>query len=225
MLRHGVLPQIFNALAVAAGLFFGLMSLSAPVQAEVAKDAKPVRIVAIGDSLTAGYGLKLNQAFPARLQAALRAKGINADVINSGVSGDTSAGGRQRLTWALADNPDFAILELGGNDGLRGLEPKQTRDNLEAIIVVLKEKRVDILLAGMLAPPNLGKQYGDEFAAVYPALAQKHNLSLYPFFLDGVAAHPAFNQADGIHPTPEGVDMIVERILPYVEKLIAAKRE
>lgn len=221
MIKHGVLPRIFNAFALVAGLFLWLLPAILPVQAE---DSRPIKIVAIGDSLTAGYGLKLSEAFPAKLQAALRAKGIKAEVINSGVSGDTSAGGRQRLAWALADKPDFAILELGANDGLRGLEPKQTRENLEAIILALKEKQIDILLTGMLAPPNLGKQYGDEFGAVYPALAQKHNLLLYPFFLDGVAAHPSFNQADGIHPTAQGVDMIVERILPYVEKLIAAKR-
>jgi len=221
MIKHGALRRIFNGFAVAAGFFLWLLPAAPPVAAE---DAKPVKIVAIGDSLTAGYGLKLNEAFPAKLQAALRAKGIKAEVINSGVSGDTSAGGRQRLAWALADKPDFVILELGANDGLRGLEPRQTRENLEAIIVALKEKQIGILLAGMLAPPNLGKQYGDEFNAVFPALAQKHDLPLYPFFLDGVAAHPAFNQADGIHPTAQGVDMIVERILPYVEKLIAAKR-
>ncbi|MGE0734360.1 MAG: arylesterase [Alphaproteobacteria bacterium] len=221
MIKHGALRRIFNGFAVAAGCFLWLLPATPPIAAE---DAKPVKIVAIGDSLTAGYGLKLNEAFPAKLQAALRAKGIKAEVVNSGVSGDTSAGGRQRLAWALADKPDFVILELGANDGLRGLEPRQTRENLEAIIVALKEKQVGILLAGMMAPPNLGKQYGDEFNAVFPALAQKHDLPLYPFFLEGVAAHPAFNQADGIHPTAQGVDMIVERILPYVEKLIAAKR-
>lgn len=221
MTKHGALPRIFNAFALTVGLFLGLATLAVPARAQ---DAKPVKIVAIGDSLTAGYGLKLSEAFPAKLQAALRAKGLKVEVINSGVSGDTTAGGRQRLTWALADKPDFAIIELGGNDGLRGLDPKQTRDNLDAIIVALKEKQVGILLTGMLAPPNLGKAYGDEFAALYPALAEKHGLLLYPFFLDGVAAHPSFNQADGIHPTAQGVDMIVERILPFVEKLLAAKR-
>lgn len=188
--------------------------------------ANPLRIVALGDSLTAGYGLAQADAFPVRLQAALRAAGIDAVVVNAGVSGDTSAGGLRRLDWALAPGPngpaDALIVELGANDGLRGLDPKATEANLDAILTQARERGIKVLLTGMLAPPNLGRDYGAQFAALYPRLAAKHKVLLYPFFLDGVAAVPSLNQADGIHPNPDGVAVIVRRLLPVVERLLAA---
>lgn len=182
----------------------------------------PPRIVVLGDSLTAGYGLEPGQAFPARLQAALHERGIAATVINAGVSGDTTAGGLARLDWTVKDEPDAVIVELGANDGLRGLDPQETYDNLDAIVTQLKERNIPVLLAGMKAPPNLGKEYGEAFDAVYPRLAETHDVMLYPFFLDGVAAEPDLNQSDGLHPTAEGIQVIVERILPYVTRLIGA---
>ena len=185
----------------------------------LAADLRP-RIVVLGDSLTAGYGLPTKEAFPARLQAALEARGIDIDVVDSGVSGDTSAGGRARLGLVLAEPPRAVILELGANDGLRGLKPAATEENLDAIIGELRQRRIRVLLAGMYAPPNLGKDYGQAFNAVYPRLSKVHSIPLYPFFLDGVAGVPELNQADGIHPNAKGVDVIVERILPYVLKLL-----
>ncbi|MEP3115507.1 arylesterase [Nisaea sp.] len=179
-----------------------------------------LRILGLGDSLMAGYGLPPGDSFPDQLQEVLRATGIDATVTNAGVSGDTSAGGRARLDWALASDPHAVILELGANDGLRGLEPSETRRNLDAILTVLGEKGLPVLLAGMLAPPNLGQEYGAEFEAVYRDLAEKHGVLFYPFFLDGVVGDPALNQQDGIHPTKEGVAIIVERILPKVRELI-----
>lgn len=179
-----------------------------------------IRILGLGDSLMAGYGLPPGDGFPDQLQAALRAEGLEAEVTNAGVSGDTSAGGRARLDWALASNPHAVIVELGANDGLRGLEPAETRRNLDAILTALDEKGLPVLLAGMLAPPNLGQEYGAEFEAVFRDLAKKHGVLFYPFFLEGVVGDPALNQQDGIHPTKEGVAVIVERILPMVRKLI-----
>jgi acyl-CoA thioesterase I len=183
-----------------------------------------LRILAFGDSLTAGYGLRESESFPARLQAALAAKGIAAEVINGGVSGDTSAGGLARLDWALADDPDIVIVELGANDGLRGLDPARTQENLDAILKRLTAEKRAVLLAGMLAPPNMGADYGDAFKGIYPALAGKYAVRLYPFFLDGVAADPALNQGDGIHPTAAGIDIIVARILPDVMAVIDTMR-
>jgi acyl-CoA thioesterase-1 len=189
----------------------------APAQA-----SGPVHILALGDSLTAGYGLPTAEAFPTRLQAALRAKGLDAVVDNAGVSGDTTAGGLARLDWALSGSkPRFAIVELGGNDGLRGLDPAETRKNLDAILTKLKSAGVRVLLTGMMAPPNLGRDYGRDFNAIFPELAAKHRVAFYPFFLDGVAADPALNQGDGIHPNARGVDVIVERMLPDVTKLVS----
>ncbi len=179
-------------------------------------------MLALGDSLTAGYGLAAEEAFPARLQMALRKQGLRVRVINAGVSGDTSAGGRARLDWSLADNPSAAIVELGANDALRGLDPDATRANLDAIISKLRKRGIAVLLAGMLAPPNLGPEYEARFNAIYPALATKHGVLFYPFFLDGVAARPELNQADGMHPTAAGVDIIVERMLPLVGELVTA---
>lgn len=176
---------------------------------------RPV-VLALGDSLTAGYGLPPGKAFPEQLQAALGEHGIDAKVINGGVSGDTSAGGLTRLDWLLGEHPDLVIVELGANDGLRGLDPAVTRDNLDRIIARINETGARVLLAGMVAPPNLGTDYGEKFASLYPALAQKHGTAFYPFFLDGVAMDPALNQEDGIHPTAEGVAVIVGKMLPVV---------
>jgi acyl-CoA thioesterase-1 len=171
-------------------------------------------IVALGDSLTAGYGLPQKDAFAARLDAALDAAGIKARVVNAGVSGDTSAGGLARIDWLLAEKPDLVIVELGANDALRGLDPEETRRNLGAIIDRIKQAGARVLLAGMRAPPNMGRDYTAEFDRIFPDLAKQHKVPLYPFFLDGVAADPALNQADGIHPNAKGVAVIVDKILP-----------
>jgi acyl-CoA thioesterase-1 len=177
-------------------------------------------IVALGDSLTAGYGLPPEDAFPAQLEARLKRQGTDARVVNAGVSGDTSTGGLARLDWALADAPDLVIVELGANDALRGISPALTRANLDAILARLVAQGVKVLLTGMRAPPNLGRDYGGEFDVIYPELAAKHRVALYPFFLEGVAAEPGLNQHDGIHPNAEGVAIIVERLAPHVLALI-----
>jgi acyl-CoA thioesterase-1 len=182
---------------------------------------EPVRLLALGDSLTAGYGLPQDQGFVPRLQAALAARGRAVRVINAGVSGDTTAGGLARLDWALADQPDAVLVELGGNDGLRALPPAQTYANLAAILERLAARKLPSLLAGMLAPPNLGAEYGRDFAATFQRLAREHpDVVFYPFFLEGVAADPALNQPDLIHPNARGVEEIVHRILPAVETLL-----
>jgi acyl-CoA thioesterase I len=178
----------------------------------------PLKLAILGDSLTAGYGLKPEQAFPVRLEAALRAQGRNVTVLNHGVSGDTTAGGLERADWMLADKPDIVLIELGANDALRALDPATAERNLDALIAKLKAAGVGVWLAGMLAPRNFGPEYGRQFDALYKRLASKYDVPLYPFFLDGVARDPALNQADGIHPNPRGVDLIVERILPFVTK-------
>ena len=194
-----------------AGLLVGALLLSATAQAS----ETPV-IVAFGDSLTAGYGLEDADSFPVRLEASLAENGTPARVINSGVSGDTTAGGRARLAWSLPEEVDLVILELGANDGLRAIDPAETEANLDAMLAELQRRDIDVLLAGMLAPPNLGWEYGEAFNSVFPRLAEKYDATFYPFFLDGVAADPALNQPDGIHPNAEGVARIVERITPYV---------
>jgi len=173
-----------------------------------------LRLMVIGDSLTAGFGLPAEEAFPSQLEAALRAEGLSVSVLNAGVSGDTSAGGRSRLDWALADKPDAVIIELGGNDGLRGIEPKTTYDNLAAMLGTLQSRGVPVFLAGMYAPPNLGAAYGKEFRGVYTRLAAAFAVPLQEFFLEGVAAQAKFNQADGIHPNAAGVAVIVENLKP-----------
>lgn len=183
--------------------------------------AEPVRILALGDSLTAGYGLAREDGFVAVLQAALRARGHDVRVIDAGVSGDTSAGGRARLDWALAEGADAAIVELGANDGLRGIDPRATEANLAAILDALAARRLPVLLSGMYAPPNLGSDYQREFRGVFDRLGTRPGVIYDPFFLEGVAADPALNQQDGIHPNPEGVRRIVARLLPLVERLIA----
>lgn len=180
--------------------------------------SEPVKLAILGDSLAAGYGVSPGQAMPARLEAALKKEGRNVTVINHGVSGDTSAGGLQRVDWMLADKPDIVMIELGANDALRATDPAVTEKNLDAIIAKLKEAGLTVWLAGMLAPRNYGSEYARQFDGIYRRLAEKHGVPLYPFFLDGVAQDPALNQGDGIHPNPKGVDVIVERILPFVTK-------
>lgn len=187
-----------------------------PVQAAAA----PLRILAFGDSLTAGYGLPQEEGFVPQLQQALDKMGRETQVINGGVSGDTTAGGVTRLDWMLADKPDLVILELGANDALRGLDPAEARRNLETIILRLKQSGAKILLAGMLAPRNLGEEYSAAFDSMYPDLAKAHDIDLYPFFLEGVATRPELNQGDGLHPTKEGVAVIVDGILPHVTRLM-----
>jgi len=214
---YGVMGLLVNVVVIVACLS------ASPANAT----AEVTRIVVLGDSLTAGYGLARPVSFTHRLQSALRGAGVaQAIVENAGVSGDTSAGGRARLDWALApkagEPADLLIIELGANDGLRGLDPAQTEQNLDAIMEQAKARGVRVLLAGMMAPPNLGREYAAEFNAIFPALANKHGVALYPFFLDGVATKPHLNQKDGTHPNAEGVDVIVARILPHVKKLIAA---
>lgn len=180
----------------------------------------PIRLLAFGDSLVAGFGLASSNAFPAQLQRALREAGYEVEVINAGVSGDTTAGGAARIDWALGDDPDFALVELGANDALRGIDPESARDNLDYILQRLREERVPVLLAGMYAPANWGPDYVRAFNAIYPDLAAEYEVPLYPFFLDGVATEPRLNQGDGIHPNAEGVLVIVGRILPSVIDLI-----
>lgn len=184
--------------------------------------ADPVKIVALGNSLTAGFGLPREAAFPARLEAALRAKGFAVEIANAGVSGDTPSGGLARLDWSVPEGTDAVILELGANDALRGLDPKVTRAALDAILRRLGERRIAVLLAGMRAPPNMGSDYARAFDAIFPDLAAAHDVVFYPFFLDGVAAERVLNQGDGMHPTAAGIDAIVERILPKAEELIAS---
>jgi len=186
--------------------------------------AEQVNIMVIGDSLTAGYGLAQSDSFPAQLEVALQAVGEDVRIINSGVSGDTSAGGRARLAWSLSLKPDAVILELGANDGLRGLDPRQTEANLGQIIANIQKRSLPVLLTGMRAPPNLGQQYGTDFNNLFRRLANKHRVLFYPFFLEGVAAVPALNQTDGIHPNAVGVGEIVKRILPLVRELIDQAR-
>ena len=186
--------------------------------------AQTVTILALGDSLTAGLGLDPADAFPAKLEAALKAKGHDVRIINAGVSGDTSMAGRDRLEWALDDNVGAVIVELGANDALRGLRPQDTRTALEDIINVLQSRNLPVLVAGMKAPRNLGPDYVGAFDPVFADVAQKHNALLYPFFLEGVAADPALNQTDGLHPNRKGVDKIVSKILPSVEQLIVKAR-
>ena len=184
--------------------------------------AEPFKIVGFGDSLMAGFALGPGEGFTDRLQAALRAKGLDVTVANAGVSGDTTSGGLARLDWSVPDGTQLVILELGANDMLRGVSPEIPRKNLDEMLGKLKARRIAVLLAGMRAAPNLGADYQAAFDAIYPDLAGKYGVPLYPFFLDGVAGQPGLQLEDGLHPTAQGVDQMVDRILPMVEKAIAA---
>jgi acyl-CoA thioesterase I len=179
--------------------------------------AEPMRIVAFGDSLSAGYELPENEGFPKQLEAALKAKGLDVIVENSAVSGDTSSGGLERLDWSIADGTALVILELGANDALRGIDPALTRSNIDAMITRLKARNIKVVLAGMLAPPNMGEAYAKPFNAIYPELAAQHQTALYPFFMDGVITKSDLKLSDGLHPNAKGVAVIVSGILPVIE--------
>jgi acyl-CoA thioesterase-1 len=200
-----------------AVLMLALMTVLNPAWAEA---TKPVKLVVLGDSLSAGLGLPAQQAFPTKLQKSLQAKGIAIDMTNAGVSGDTTSGGRDRLDWSVPDGTDGVIIELGANDALRGIDPDLTRAALTDIVQRLKARKIPVMLCGMLAPPNYGAEYAARFNSIYPDLAKKFDVPLYPFFLDGVAADAKLNQADGIHPTAAGVDIIVGNIMPTVEAFL-----
>ena len=202
-------------LLVQALTFAAVLSIASHAAA-----ARTLRLVALGDSLTAGYGLPPGKAFPDRLEAALRAKGWDVKVINAGVSGDTAADGLARYEWAVPPDADALIIELGANDMLRGLKPEATKATLAAILDKARAAHLPTLLAGMRAAPNLGPEYAGQFSAIYPALAKNYDVPLYPFFLDGVAGDPKLNQPDGLHPTADGVEVIVQKILPSVEALM-----
>jgi acyl-CoA thioesterase I len=200
-----------------AAMFFGATSRTVAVPAGTG----PIRLVALGDSLMAGYELPQSAAFPVVLEKALRARGHNVEVANAGVSGDTTSGGLERLDWSVPEGTDGVILELGANDMLRGIDPRIPRRALEAIVARLKERGIPVMLAGMYASRNLGPDYVTKFDSIYPDIAKEHDLVLYPFFLEGVAGERALNLPDGMHPTQKGVEMIVERIVPTVETFLA----
>lgn len=208
--------RVLAAMALAA-IAWALFSLPAAAQA--------IKIVALGDSLIAGYGLGPADTFPVRLQAALKSRGHDVEIINAGVSGDTAAGGLARIDWSVPDGTDAVILELGANDMLRGLDPAQTKKALSETIRRLKERKIEVLLAGFRAAPNLGPDYAGRFDAIYPELAKEHDIPFYAFFLDGVAGERGLNLPDGIHPTAKGVSIVVERIVPSVESLIERIRK
>ena len=199
-----------------------LVAGAALAQAPGVRPAKPIKMVVLGDSLSAGLGLSASAAFPARLQKSLQSKGIAVDMINAGVSGDTSSGGRDRLDWSVPEGTEAVILELGANDALRGIDPKVTRSALTDILTRLKARKIAVLLCGMVAPPNYGADYSARFNAIYPELAKSFGVPLYPFFLEGVAADAKLNQADGLHPTAQGVDVIVNNVLPSVEAFLGS---
>lgn len=200
-----------------AVLMLALMTVANPAWADA---TKPIKLVVLGDSLSAGLGLPAQDAFPAKLQKALQAKGIAVDMTNAGVSGDTSSGGRDRLDWSVPEGTEGVVLELGANDAMRGIDPDLTRAALTDIVRRLKARKIAVMLCGMLAPPNFGADYGARFNSIYPDLAKQFDVPLYPFFLDGVAAEAKLNQADGIHPTAEGVNIVVNNMLPTVEAFL-----
>ncbi|PAQ02251.1 arylesterase [Mesorhizobium mediterraneum] len=204
-----------HPLAAVFILFLGICGAISSARAE------PLEIVGFGDSLMAGFGLGPDEGFTQKLEAALRAKGHDVTIANAGVSGDTSSGGLSRLDWSVPDGTQLVILELGANDMLRGVSPDITQKNLDAMLAKLKQRKIAVLLAGMRAAPNLGADYQNGFDAIFPKLAEKYGVPLYPFFLDGVAGEPALQLEDGLHPNAKGIDRMVERILPDVEKAIA----
>jgi len=221
LMGYGLFKQLLAPLVLGAAL----VGASAPATAAPSPAPKePQRLIlAFGDSLTAGYGLPATDGFTRQLEDALKSQGLNVRVHNAGVSGDTTSGGRSRLGWVLSSmkqKPDLVILELGANDALRGIDPKLTRANLDAMLTELKSQNLPVLLAGMYAPRGLGATYYKAFDAIYPDLAKKHDVALYPFFLDGVAADPALNQRDGIHPNKAGVAVIVKRLAPHVRRAL-----
>ncbi|WP_421900630.1 arylesterase [Niveispirillum sp.] len=215
--RYGPWGAAFNRLG---NVILLLLCLLAPSAAMAQVTPGPLKIVVLGDSLSAGYKLPRDAAFTSQLEKALRDKGYDVTVPNTAVSGETTSGGLSRLDWILADKPGLMIVELGANDGLRGIDPARTRENLDKILTKLKDRNVPVLLAGMMAPRNLGSDYGRVFDAIYPELAKKHGVPLYPFFLEGVAMDPRLNQEDGMHPTTEGVAVIVKNILPTVMAVV-----
>lgn len=197
------------------------MAMAGPAAAQPPSGtAKPIKLAVLGDSLTAGYGLPATAAFPVRLQKSLKDKGIDVDTTNAGVSGDTSSGGRDRLDWSIPEGTQAVIVELGANDALRGIDPAVTRAALEEIIKRLQAKGIAVMLCGMYAPRNFGPDYVAKFDPIYPELAKTYGVPLYPFFLEGVAGEAKLTQPDGLHPTAEGVDLIVERILPTVQAFL-----
>lgn len=206
----------FRSLAFAA-----LASLLLLVQPQPASADAAIRLVGLGDSLMAGYGLDGADGFPARLQAALEERGHAVEIIDAGVSGDTTSGGLARLDWSIPEDVDGVILELGANDALRGLPPETTRENLRSMIERLQARDIPVLLAGMLAPPNMGADYEARFNAIYPELAEEYGLVLYPFFLDGVTGDTAMLLPDGMHPNAQGIEKMVENILPYAEEFLS----
>ncbi len=208
-----------------AVLMLALMTMAIAAPAQAQPPAKPIRLVVLGDSLSAGFGLAAQEAFPQKLKKALQTKGIEIDMINAGVSGDTTSGGRDRLDWSVPEGTDGVIVELGANDALRGIDPDLTRAALTDIIQRLKARKIAVMLCGMLAPPNYGADYAARFNSIYPDLAKQFDVPLYPFFLEGVAADAKLNQADGIHPTAAGIDIIVGRIMPAVEAFIGTIAE
>lgn len=215
--RYGFFRRCHNGAALLAVMLITLLSAAIPVTAQA---QSPIRLLVFGDSLVAGYNLPAEAAYPAQLEMALKAKGLDVTTINAGVSGDTTAAAASRLGWALVDKPTHVIVELGANDMLRGLPPEQARANLDGILTKLKQAKLPVLLMGMLAAPNLGADYGKRFNSIYPDLAAKHGVPLYPFFLDGVAGEARLNLSDGIHPTREGVAIMVERTLPQILRFL-----
>ena len=199
-----------------------LAPATASAQATASRETRPVKMVVLGDSLSAGLGLSAPAAFPARLQKALQSKGIAVDMINAGVSGDTTSGGRDRLDWSVPEGTAAVIVELGANDALRGVDPKVTRAALTDILTRMKARKIAVLLCGMYAPPNDGADYSARFNALYPEIATEFGVPLYPFFLEGVATEARLNQPDGLHPTADGIDVIVKNILPTVEAFLGA---
>lgn len=217
--------QFTLARSWAAGLVTLFFTLLGPIPVQLAHAAnEPMQIVVLGDSLSAGYLLPQDAAFPTVLEKALRAEGFNVDIANAGVSGDTARGGLERLDWAVPDGTQAVILELGANDMLRGLDPARTQDSLDQIIMRLQARKIRVFLAGMLASPSLGREYGEKFNAIYPSLAEKHQLPLYPFFLEGVTGNRTLVMDDGLHPKRAGVELMVRSILPALKTFLESIR-